>query len=182
MLTCHLLAFTIVWGSVRITGTAAYGLALLACLAVVIRCRGQRGAWALITGVFFLMLIDTVWNIRHELSPVFSGFLNPEQYAQRRSVQYAVLVAGLLGWGLTTALIIRKAKHRPTRLAVTGASLALACSFASLISYHHLDAITYASLGPLPLIAWLWCLASLLAIGGAALKLKTSEDKNGSAA
>ena len=110
-----------------------------------------------------VLAIDVVWGGRYQVHNLVGQWLQQTgQYAQRQTLQAALLGAGLLVLGLALwgTLVATKGCAQPLRWAALCALGLLAVFGVEMVSLHGIDAVMYRQLGPLKAVGWLWLLGA----------------------
>jgi hypothetical protein len=159
---------------IRVTGIAAYSAAALTAALAGLAATRDRSEnpgprfWLPVAALFTLLAVDVATSFRFEVAKPVRAWLRQTGGPVDRSFVQAASFAflGALILGAIALLWLRR--RGPGRLALLGASLAVAVWVAEAISDHELSKVVYRAYGPLPLCAWLWILAALLVLVQAA--------------
>ena len=150
----------------QISGATTFAIVSAACWGAARRRPHQPCAriWTVLAVLLMVLAADVVWGGPHQVHNLVSQWLQQSgQYAQRQTLQAALLGAGLLVFGLALwgTLQATKGCAQPVRWAALCALGLLGVFCVELISLHGIDAVMYRQLGPLKVVGWLWLLWAL---------------------
>lgn len=167
-----MIATTQVFTATRITGVAAYGIALMSCAVALFLARAdrERARFAMLLAVFegFLSL-DMAFNWRWALHQfLMDQATKAALYASRRGPQALVLAVLVLLFVLGLRSASRRLRGRAgALLAAAGALLSLVLWCSEVVSLHAVDHILYHPIGAWMMVSFLWviaCVASSVGI------------------
>ena len=164
-----------------VAGLSAFAAAAAACLRVALRRRGAAALWGTLAALHAWWALEILLNLRYRFRAALIPLLQDHGwYASRTTWQAAAIVAALLVGTALAAWLWRR--HRDDGAAVgaiAGTALALMLLVVETISLHRIDAVMYAQVGPLVLLAWAWIGAAAIVIASA---LVASADRSRSPA
>ena len=164
-----------------VAGLSAFAAAAAACHRVALRRRGAAALWGTLAALHAWWALEILLNLRYRFRAALIPLLQDHGwYASRTTWQAAAIVAALLVGTALAAWLWRR--HRDDGAAVgaiAGTALALMLLVVETISLHRIDAVMYAQVGPLVLLAWAWIGAAAIVIASA---LVASADRSRSPA
>jgi len=164
-----------------VAGLSAFAAAAAACHRVALRRRGAAALWGTLAALHAWWALEILLNLRYRFRAALIPLLQDHGwYASRTTWQAAAIVAALLVGTALAAWLWRR--HRDDGAAVgaiAGTALALMLLVVETISLHRVDAVMYAQVGPLVLLAWAWIGAAAIVIASA---LVASADRSRSPA
>jgi len=164
-----------------VAGLSAFAAAAAACLRVALSRRGAAALWGTLAALHAWWALEILLNLRYRFRAALIPLLQDHGwYASRTTWQAAAIVAALLVGTALAAWLWRR--HRDDGAAVgaiAGTALALMLLVVETISLHRVDAVMYAQVGPLVLLAWAWIGAAAIVIASA---LVASADRSRSPA
>ena len=164
-----------------VAGLSAFAAAAAACLRVSLR-RGRSAAlWGTLAALHAAWALEIVLNLRYRFRAAILPLLQDRGlYGSRTAWQgVAIVVALLIGAALAVWVWRRHRDNGAALGAIAGTALALMLLVVETISLHRLDAVMYAEVGPLVLLAWAWIGAAAIVIASA---LASSPDRSRSPA
>ena len=164
-----------------IAGLSAFAAAAAACLRVSLR-RGRSAAlWGTHAALHAAWALEIVLNLRYRFRAAILPLLQDRGlYGSRTAWQGAAIVVALLIGAALAAWAWRRHRGDGAALgAIAGTALALMLLVVETISLHRVDAVMYAEVGPLVLLAWAWIGAAAIVIASA---LGSSPDRSRSPA
>jgi len=152
-----------------VAGLSAFAAAAAACLRVALRRRGAAALWGTLAALHAWWALEILLNLRYRFRAALIPLLQDRGwYASRTSWQGAAIVAALLiGMALAGWLGRRHRDDGAAIGAIAGTALALMLLVVETISLHRVDAVMYAQVGPLVLLAWAWIGAAAIVIASA---------------
>ena len=159
----------IVLDPTRLAGTLAFGTAALACLRAATAGGRPASPWWSLGALQLLCLLEVVLGLRYGLHETLNGLLRDRGWYASRGAWQAELLLAALGV-VATVVALACWRHRGQRaaiVAIVGTAVAVSVLGTETISLHRIDAIMYASLGPLVGLAWMWIAASALVTAAA---------------
>jgi hypothetical protein len=156
----------------RIAGLVAYGAGLLACAGRCWQLRhGGRGSrlFGLLAAVQLVLLLDMAFDWRWKLHELIDrAAMAGGTYDLRRGPQMLALLGlgGAAGIGLLWGAA-RLRQRAGAALALAGTILSVALRCAEVVSLHNADALLYASVGGLMVVAMFWLALGLATCLGA---------------
>ena len=164
-----------------VAGLSAFAAAAAACLRVSLR-RGRSAAlWETLAALHAAWALEIVLNLRYRFRAAILPLLQDRGlYGSRTAWQGAAIVVALLIGAALAAWAWRRHRGDGAALgAIAGTALALMLLVVETISLHRVDAVMYAEVGPLVLLAWAWIGAAAIVIASA---LRSSPDRSRSLA
>ncbi len=161
-----MIATTQVFTATRITGVAAYAVALISCVVALFLARAdrERERFAVRLAAFEgFLLLDMVFNWRWDIHQFLMDKANQAAlYASRRGHQTLVLAAIVLLFIFAMRLVSHRLRGRPDALlAAAGALLSLVLWCTEVVSLHAVDHILYHPIGQWMMVSFLWIIASV---------------------
>lgn len=117
--------------------------------------------WGCLAMLLMGLAADVIWGGRYQVHNLVGQWLKQSgQYAQRHSLQVALLGAGLLVLSLALwgTLVATRGCAQPVRWAALCALGLLGVFGLEMVSLHSVDAVLYRQFGPLKVVGWLWLL------------------------
>jgi hypothetical protein len=150
----------------RVAGTLAFGTAALACLRAGALAPRRAVTWWILAALQVACVVEVLLGTRYGLHEALNRVLQARGWYASRGQWQAELLAATLAL-IAGAMLYSAWRHRDdaaATLAIVGTAMGVALFVAETISLHRIDAVMYAEVGPLVVLAWMWIATSAFVI------------------
>ncbi len=160
----------------QIFGCSAFLVAAVLCgLASRSSGKHSNALWKALAAANAVFALEVLLGLRYLLHDGVNDILRAlGLYASRASLQVVLLLL-LVGLAMACGMAISRSRgiaNRAVTVALIGAAVEAAVFLVETVSLHGVDAVMYASAGPVKVIGILWLIASSLVIFGAWLRVR----------
>ncbi|MEO8836948.1 MAG: hypothetical protein ABI364_09440 [Caldimonas sp.] len=152
-----------------VAGVSVFALAAATCARTARRTTTVPTWWRALAGVNAACAVEVLLGLRYRLHNLVIAPLQELGWYSARSPWQAVAIVTLVALALVLVAVVAWRRRGDAALVVAtfGTALALALLAVEAISLHRVDAMMYAFVGPLVVVAWLWAGAAALVTGSA---------------